>query len=133
MTPSQAIVSATKHGAMASRGLKDFGTLETGKYADLVLLNADPLADIHNVRKIGMVIKEGSVIDIEHLPTNPCSTRRPSPTVIPMMNPRLLTILTLGAFVAPRIASAMACDIAIVGATLLDGNGGAPLRDAWCW
>ena len=34
MTPAQALVAATKNGAIASQGLKDFGTIETGKYAD---------------------------------------------------------------------------------------------------
>ena len=52
MTPSQAIVAATKNGAIASRGLKDFGTIELGKLADLLVLDADPLADIHNIRNI---------------------------------------------------------------------------------
>src|SRR5439155_16671351 len=51
MTPSQAIVAATKNGAFAARGLKDFGTLDAGKLADLVILAADPIADIGNIRK----------------------------------------------------------------------------------
>ena len=46
MTPSQAIVAATRNGAIASRRLADFGTIEPGKIADLVVLAADPLADI---------------------------------------------------------------------------------------
>ncbi len=46
MTPAQAIVPATKNGAIASQGLKDFGTLESGKIADILLLDADPTADI---------------------------------------------------------------------------------------
>jgi len=71
MTPSDAIVAATKHGAMACRALKEFGTIETGKIADLVLLDADPLADIHNVRKLNTVIKEGQVVDRGKLPTAP--------------------------------------------------------------
>jgi len=68
MTPSQAIVAGTRNGAMAARGLKAFGTIEAGKLADLVLLTADPLADIGNLRKVGAVIKEGRVIDRAHLP-----------------------------------------------------------------
>ena len=39
--------------------------------ADLVLLTADPLADIHNIRKQAMVMKEGSVIDVRRLPLKP--------------------------------------------------------------
>ena len=52
MTPAQAIVAATKTGAVACKALKDFGTLEAGKIADLLLLDADRLADIANIRKL---------------------------------------------------------------------------------
>jgi imidazolonepropionase-like amidohydrolase len=68
MTPSQAIVSATKNGAIAARGLKDFGTIEQGKLADVVLLNADPLADTGNLRKVAAVMKDGRVVDRDKLP-----------------------------------------------------------------
>ena len=53
---------------MAARGLKDFGTIEAGKLADLVLLTADPLADISNLRKIAAVMKEGRTVDRARLP-----------------------------------------------------------------
>ena len=68
LTPAQAIVAATKNGAIAARGLKDFGTLEAGKFADLVVLTADPLADIHNIRKVATVMKGGKVVDRAKLP-----------------------------------------------------------------
>ena len=68
MTPSQAIVSGTKNGALACRRQKDFGTIEAGKLADLVILDADPLADIRNIRKIRSVMKEGKVVDLARLP-----------------------------------------------------------------
>ena len=71
MTPAQAIVSATKNGARASQGLKDFGTIESGKYADILLLDADPITDIHNIRKLSLVIKEGRVVDRDRLPEKP--------------------------------------------------------------
>jgi imidazolonepropionase-like amidohydrolase len=70
MTPSQAIVAATRNGAMAARGLKDFGTLEAGKLADIVVVTADPLADIGNLRKVAVVIKEGRVVDRARLPAS---------------------------------------------------------------
>jgi imidazolonepropionase-like amidohydrolase len=68
MTPSQAIVAGTRNGAAAARMLKDLGTIETGKIADLVVLSADPLADIKNLRKVSMVLKDGRVIDRTRLP-----------------------------------------------------------------
>ena len=68
MTPSQALVAATRNGAVAARGLKDFGTIEPGKLADLVLLAADPLADISNLRKVSLVMKDGRAIDRARLP-----------------------------------------------------------------
>jgi imidazolonepropionase-like amidohydrolase len=75
MTPSQAIVAATKNGAIASQGLKDFGTLEVGKLADLVVLDADPLADIHNIRKLSLVMRDGRIIDRDKLPEKPMWTK----------------------------------------------------------
>ncbi|MEZ4944074.1 MAG: amidohydrolase family protein [Cyclobacteriaceae bacterium] len=71
MTPAQAIVSVTKTGAMAAKGLDDFGTIEKGKLADMVLLDADPLKDIANIRKVNTVFKDGKVIDIASLPEKP--------------------------------------------------------------
>lgn len=71
MTPSQALVAATRTGAIASQGLDEYGTLEVGKRADVLLLDADPLADITNIRKLSMVMKDGRVIDRERLPVKP--------------------------------------------------------------
>ena len=55
MTPAQAIVAATKNGALACRKQKDLGTLEAGKIADILVLDANPLADIANIRKLRVV------------------------------------------------------------------------------
>ena len=75
MTTSQAIVAATKNGAIASQGLKDFGTIEAGKLADILVLDADPLADIHNIRKLSLVVRDGRVIDRDRLPERPVWTK----------------------------------------------------------
>lgn len=69
MSPAQAIVAATKNGALACKGLERFGTLEKGKLADVVILGADPLVSISNIRKVEMVLKEGAVVDLKSLPT----------------------------------------------------------------
>jgi imidazolonepropionase-like amidohydrolase len=68
MTPAQAIVAATRNGAIAARGLAEFGTLEVGKRADIVILDADPLADIANLRRVSAVIKDGRIVDRDKLP-----------------------------------------------------------------
>jgi imidazolonepropionase-like amidohydrolase len=68
MSPAQAIVAATRNGAIASRGLDKFGTLETGKLADLIVLEANPLDDIRNLRKLAVIVRDGRVIDREKLP-----------------------------------------------------------------
>ena len=71
MTPSQAIVGVTRTGAIASKGLNEFGTIEQGKIADLVLVGANPLESITNLRKVEAVIKDGKVIDLSRLPEKP--------------------------------------------------------------
>ena len=43
------------------------GTLESGKLADIVVLEADPLADIQNARRVRTVIKAGRVYDAARL------------------------------------------------------------------
>jgi imidazolonepropionase-like amidohydrolase len=68
MTPAQAIVAATRNGAVASRGLDRFGTIEVGKFADLVVLEANPLDDIRNLRKLSVLVRDGRVIDRDKLP-----------------------------------------------------------------
>jgi len=71
ITPAEAIVSGTRNGAIAARDLENFGTIEVGKFADIVLLDADPLEDIHNIRHQSLVMREGAVIDVDSLPTKP--------------------------------------------------------------
>lgn len=61
-TPMQAIQAATRDPA-EFLGLRDAGTIQPGKRADLVLLTADPLADIHNTQKIDSVIIAGKLLD----------------------------------------------------------------------
>jgi imidazolonepropionase-like amidohydrolase len=68
VAPMEIIQAATLNGARAYRLDDELGTLEEGKLADLLVLNADPLADIAHLRDIGMVIKDGRVIDRDRLP-----------------------------------------------------------------
>jgi imidazolonepropionase-like amidohydrolase len=80
MTPDQAIVAATRNGAVAARGLEQFGTIEAGKRADLLILDANPLEDIHNLRKLSTVMRDGRVIDRGKLPERRVLSRAPAAT-----------------------------------------------------
>lgn len=64
MTPGDAIVAATSTSAELLR-LSDVGTLATGRSADFVVLDANPLDDITNTRRIASVYLRGSEVDRE--------------------------------------------------------------------
>ena len=63
LTPAQAILAGTGGAARILGADKDLGTIEVGKWADLVLLEADPLADIRNTRRIWQVVHYGQLVD----------------------------------------------------------------------
>jgi Tol biopolymer transport system component/imidazolonepropionase-like amidohydrolase len=65
LTPHQALRAATERAADKLGLLPDLGTVEAGKLADLVVLDADPLADIHNSTKIRWVVKNGELFEGE--------------------------------------------------------------------
>lgn len=67
MSNLDALVAATRHGAEVLRIQDQVGTLEDGKYADLVILDADPLVDILTVDSPRLVVKGGVVHDPEQL------------------------------------------------------------------
>jgi imidazolonepropionase-like amidohydrolase len=62
LTPMQALRTATRNPAEATGVLASRGTIEPGKIADLVLLEADPLADIANTTRIATVVLRGQPI-----------------------------------------------------------------------
>lgn len=63
LTPMQALQSATKLPAEFLGKQQTQGTIEQEKVADLLLLDADPLADVHNTQKIHAVILRGKLLD----------------------------------------------------------------------
>lgn len=76
MDPMDAILSATKNVAVAYRKIDDIGTVESGKLADIILVDKDPLKDINNIRSISMVMQGGKVIDTDKLPTQEVVTKQ---------------------------------------------------------
>ena len=94
LTPLAALQSATLNPAKFLHATDSLGTIAAGKVADLVLLDADPLADIHNVSRIVAVVANGRLIDaaererllndasgasgpVERRPAAPLRRRRP--------------------------------------------------------
>ena len=61
-TEMEAIEAATRIGAAVCDAADRLGTIERGKLADLLVLEADPLEDIRNLRRIEMIIQEGKII-----------------------------------------------------------------------
>jgi imidazolonepropionase-like amidohydrolase len=62
LTPMQVIQLATKNGAEFLGESKNLGTLEAGRWADLIVLNKNPLEDIRNTRSIEQVFIAGNRI-----------------------------------------------------------------------
>lgn len=68
-TPFEALQTATRNPAEFLGLIKDLGTLEKGKLADLVILESNPLEDIRNTRKIFGVVINGRYLPKESLQT----------------------------------------------------------------
>ena len=62
LTPMQAIQSATIHPARLLGRERELGSIASGKFADLVAVAGDPLADIGVLRDVRSVIKDGAFV-----------------------------------------------------------------------
>jgi imidazolonepropionase-like amidohydrolase len=67
LTPMQVLVASTRGGALAMGRDKEIGTVEKGKLADLLIVSANPVDDVANLRKIRYVVRGGVMRPIEEL------------------------------------------------------------------
>jgi hypothetical protein len=63
LSPMQAIQASTKNSAELFNKANDIGTIQVGRWGDLVILDANPLADIGNIDRVSTVVKAGHVFD----------------------------------------------------------------------
>src|SRR5262249_32035770 len=68
MTPAQAIQAATRTNAEALGWQDRVGSLEIRKFADLIAVSGDPLANIDELQRVKLVIKSGTIVKNELLP-----------------------------------------------------------------
>jgi imidazolonepropionase-like amidohydrolase len=61
MTPLQALQAATVSGAELLQWSDRIGTIEPGKFADIIAMGGDPIHDITAIEKVGFVMKDGVV------------------------------------------------------------------------
>jgi imidazolonepropionase-like amidohydrolase len=71
MTPMQVLVAATRGGSMAMGVSEVTGTVEKGKAADLLVVGADPIQDIANLRRLRFVMRAGVLRSVEELRESP--------------------------------------------------------------
>jgi imidazolonepropionase-like amidohydrolase len=67
LKPMDILLAATKNGAIAIGKQHELGTLEKGKLADLLVIEADPLEDVNNYSRITYVMKSGILIERKSL------------------------------------------------------------------
>jgi imidazolonepropionase-like amidohydrolase len=61
MTPQESVRCATLNAARLLRQEKDLGSIEVGKYADIIAFGRDPIDDIRQIAGVGFVMKDGTV------------------------------------------------------------------------
>lgn len=95
LTPMQALLAATKNPAERMGRAKDFGVIAPGAFADLVVLDSNPLDDITATQRIHLVFQEGRAIKPEYHANyrNPISRPQPDrqPPDIEQVSPEVVT------------------------------------------
>ncbi len=69
MSPARALLSATREAANLLGQLENFGTLEVGKYADIIAVRGNPLDDVAHLMDVGFVMKGGVIYKEDGAPT----------------------------------------------------------------
>jgi imidazolonepropionase-like amidohydrolase len=77
IAPLEVLTIATRNGAETLGLLHEVGTVEVGKRADLVLLRADPVADIRNTRDIELILQGGRILHPQNVLMTGESTQAP--------------------------------------------------------
>ena len=67
LSPQQILIAATRNAALVFSPEPEFGTLQPGKYADLLILNENPLASVDNFRRVHRVVKGGKEFEPDRL------------------------------------------------------------------
>ncbi|MBC8036769.1 MAG: amidohydrolase family protein, partial [Rhizobiales bacterium] len=63
MTPMEAIQAATRNGAMALGREKDVGAIAVGRFADIIAVDGDPLANVRELESVDAVVKAGKLVE----------------------------------------------------------------------
>jgi imidazolonepropionase-like amidohydrolase len=93
LTPREILVSTTRNAALVFAAEPETGTLTTGKYADFLVLDADPLADVANLQRIHRVVKGGVALD-------PADILPPSPETVVQRQVEAYNARDIGAFLS---------------------------------
>ncbi len=67
LTPREILVNATRNAALVFAAEPEMGTIEEGKFADFLILDADPLVNVANLQQVHSVVKGGVVLDPEEI------------------------------------------------------------------
>jgi adenine deaminase len=68
LTPLQVLRTATTNGAKVMGMERELGRIAPGQLADLVVLDADPLADVNNASRVNRVLKDGWIVRLARPP-----------------------------------------------------------------